>query len=293
MNQPSNHNPSEVRRLDEVRPPTSLSTVVCPNCGYSLRGLPGEGTCPECGRVYDQSELILYGFGRGGHASPANAKSSRLVWVLVAPVIWGLMLLRQMWVVGGWDYLGCFWVLGLLTTLYALARRWNSNHPGLIQVRLNDRGCVQYDDLAGPSVVREIAGANSWLVPLFAAVCLMVAVRQGFIGMTQFLIWFPLAAIATWLLWIHDRRFRIAMRQVREGAIADLNAVYYRPTSWANVRSFSLVRIKADSHRLKITRGRFVTRDAVDAELRCTEAQALEVDAMMRQWLDCARGGGK
>lgn len=40
----------------------------CGSCGYSLRGLPGEGVCPECGRRYlpsrhvnvKQNERIVY-----------------------------------------------------------------------------------------------------------------------------------------------------------------------------------------------------------------------------------------
>ena len=30
---------------------------VCPNCEYPLQGLPGEGSCPECGRAYELDAL--------------------------------------------------------------------------------------------------------------------------------------------------------------------------------------------------------------------------------------------
>jgi len=31
----------------------------CPQCEYSLQGLPEEGACPECGSAYDRSAIIL------------------------------------------------------------------------------------------------------------------------------------------------------------------------------------------------------------------------------------------
>jgi hypothetical protein len=38
-----------------------LGLTVCPECGYSLAGLPGEGVCPECGERYDQQYVVLFG----------------------------------------------------------------------------------------------------------------------------------------------------------------------------------------------------------------------------------------
>lgn len=37
----------------------------CPQCDYSLTGLPGEGVCPECGWAYDRGAVILRCKGPG------------------------------------------------------------------------------------------------------------------------------------------------------------------------------------------------------------------------------------
>jgi hypothetical protein len=34
---------------------------ICSDCGYPLIGSPDQGTCPECGKRYDQNVLILHG----------------------------------------------------------------------------------------------------------------------------------------------------------------------------------------------------------------------------------------
>ena len=56
-----------------------LRVEVCPDCGYSLEGLPEEGHCPECGRRYDSSLIVLYGWGRDDHANVGNCTPETLV----------------------------------------------------------------------------------------------------------------------------------------------------------------------------------------------------------------------
>lgn len=47
-------------------PRTILTLGRCPQCDYSLRGLPRRHQCPECGFTYDESMFVLYGWpGRG------------------------------------------------------------------------------------------------------------------------------------------------------------------------------------------------------------------------------------
>ncbi|MGH7132361.1 MAG: hypothetical protein ACREJO_10500 [Phycisphaerales bacterium] len=43
---------------DLSRLPKHLA-IPCGKCGYSLRGLPFTGACPECGEPYDQGEIVF------------------------------------------------------------------------------------------------------------------------------------------------------------------------------------------------------------------------------------------
>ncbi len=164
--------------VDAPAIPSDLLTKVCPNCAYSLDGLPDTGTCPECGRPYDQSEVILYGWARGRHENISNAKRSRIVWLLILPFLYEFpqIIFNPVKTL-------TFIVLGVsLPVAYLLFRRQSSDHPGLIQVRLNNRQCVQYNDLTGPSVIRELLWSHGWLLPLLTMIALLVYVRSHHAG---------------------------------------------------------------------------------------------------------------
>lgn len=279
---------------DATKIPPTLWTTVCPNCGYSLEGLGEAGTCPECGAPYDRSVIVLHGDARGKHESIANAKLSRLPvvagFLIFYMAIQGLNLANGVRAGSGWTIACIAYICAFI--VFQVIRRQNTAHPGLIQVRLGPWGCVQYDDLSGPSLVREITRGYGWIVPVAILTIYVVAVCRGWKESLEYLLIALVALIWAPFAWRESQRFRNAMRQMRSGAIADLNAALCEPASWANITSFRLDEIAKGRHRLTINAdfGTFTTRTSppVDAEVNCTSEQAAQLRELLREWI---RGG--
>jgi hypothetical protein len=245
--------------------PASLASAVCANCGYSLTGLTGIRVCPECGKEYDESEVVLYGWARGRHENLANTKRTRLVWVLLSSFAFIVFQLPSL-ALGGTRYDLLIFAAMAVSAGLLLFRRSESGHPGLIQVRLSDRGCVQYDNLHAPSAIGELARSHGWVVPLVAAIVLLILPRGRMIDPIQFWIWFPLSIIAVPIAWRACRKFRAKMREVRSGSIADANSVSYTRSPWTDVGSYSLKPARKANYRLRIdTFTKFFGNDVVNA----------------------------
>ena len=113
----------------------------CPDCGYSLTGLPEEGVCPECGFAYNPDMIVLYGWAGWGHGGDATRRRTVGWWigtVLASALIlslfgaYGAVLLVAYW---GW--------------MIYRRRQLSLDTPAPVQLRLFPDGFGQRDGL-GP-----------------------------------------------------------------------------------------------------------------------------------------------
>jgi hypothetical protein len=178
----------------------------------------------------------------------------------------------------------------VLIELVMLFRRQETSHPGLIQVRLGDWGCVQYDNLNGPSLLFQTACSHLWAVPCAVALGLVIAFSSHLINAMAFWIFLALSILKFPSLWRLGTRLRRSFREVRDNSLADANAPISRPMSWNLVSGFSLARISDTTHRLIVKKETHFFRletasYPVDAEIKCTAEQAEKLRELIQEWI--------
>ena len=133
--------------MDVPSPPDPLRLSNCPGCGYALEGLAAHGNCPECGDPYDQSVVVLHGFGAGRQSSIATARPREAA---ITAGVYAIVLC--FWIVewrrkGRLDAYGIIWLVALLAWLVGgLWKRWRTDMPGLAQVWLGADGVRQVNN---------------------------------------------------------------------------------------------------------------------------------------------------
>lgn len=246
-----------------------LRLECCPDCAYSLTGLPAEGICPECGRAYDQRMIVLYGWGRGDHVNMGNCSRETLLgYALVAGMIMFVVLLM-------WNALLAAVVAGLIgLAALRVPPRWINPYPGLVQVRLRDIGCEQRDDLSGPSMWKDVIRVMNWLgwIGLLALVAYSYLVWDNSVP----LIFFAYATFRT-----IGRFYR--QRQAAKLA-GDPDAHGFVP--WSRVDHIAIQPISPTQHRITF-RGMskwFSAPEPVDADVLLTAIQASELRQRIAAW---------
>ena len=253
----------------------------CPTCGYALEGLPLEGTCPECGRAYDQTLFVLHGFGRGWHSNFGTAPPRvAYAWASLTTFMFLLMahsFLKHGAVSRSHD-LGMMGVI-LLPSLVMLLQRCGNGYPGLVQAWLTPEGCGQNDDLhADPTFPRMIR--NIGLPLAMTLVITGIVLRDGWSELRFMLIGLAIGGL---IVLIAKRRWRSRLRKSSNPAATPL-------TAWCHVGHIIVQELGDQRYRISIT---FADGDGsgtpVDIEVKCSDATAADVRRQAEQWLHDAR----
>ena len=280
---------------ETIEIPECLRAAVCPNCGYALEGLPRAGTCPECGRPYGNSQVVLHGFARGKHESPQNAKRSRLVWVILCSTGWFLIQFPQVFMSGLRSNVVVLAIapLALAPLILMLLRRGATQHPGPAQLRLSEQGCLQIDDLVGPSELQKKVDANRWMALPLVSLVIAIMYAEHKVDRMAFWFWFSIPLIAAAFQWLYARELRGGAQPIPDGAIADAAAIHLAPTPWSHVTGFTVVPVSGGAHRVTVYASRpQVARShstPIDAEISCSPEVANELRGVLGQWVRRAR----
>lgn len=142
--------------LDET-----LRLTNCRNCGYRLTGLPEEGACPECGKRYGQSVIVLHGWGRGKQKNPHTAKRQPIT-LFEAFVILGITALVVRFPLSrNSTSMVVFLAIAFLSTGVAWWRRSDRPLATMVRVELSSSGIQQINlenrlSVIGWDIVKEM-----------------------------------------------------------------------------------------------------------------------------------------
>jgi hypothetical protein len=251
----------------------------CPECGYSLTGLPDQGVCPECGHDYDQSMLVLHGAARGRFAEFGNATTrgaiGRVAWVFCCLVMAGATV--------SWWWRRQPVMLLLLTAGSALGvltviRRLRSDRPGLANVYLRPDGFLQRDH-DDRTLLYTLYRATSVVlaVVVFPLIVLAPDGAPAWVGTSG------VAAAA--LIFCGAFAFHAVARHGRSRA----EVFEHWRRSWHEVGRCQLEPAGNSHFRLRLrARKQDSRRELADLEFPCTTERAGRLDAMINAWIASA-----
>ena len=237
-----------------------LRLEVCPGCAYLLAGLPAEGACPECGRVYDRQSVVLYGWN----------------WRLTAPVLFASFNLLMLSANQGLHPAGRLVLIGGLIALAtaAVAQRLTIRHPAPIYVWLGPEGCAEYD-LRGDLLPK-------WAPFAICCATVFVALLLSDFGM----IFIGSVAIGIMVVLCIDAIAK--NRRLRRGPPVLPSQVRVSFAEWSEIAAVTIERgWRARAYRLRIRKHRHCWwgSDPVDAEILCSDAQVEPLRKCIEEWI--------
>lgn len=261
----------------------------CPSCDYSLVGLPREGTCPECGRTYDQTTVVLGGWARGSKQTLATSPPRALaamaaVWLCIAGLVMfslGSFAIRTVHL----PMIASCLIAGFYFAIPIIQRMQRTSQRPPVQVRLNSAGCSQttslrrrdYDDPL-QILLRVIpAGLGvACLAHLFwrDRNSTFIYILVGLILFTSALNWF-----------VRKYGRRKASKKPLAAALIPEDAVTEPPTFWRDVHDVDLGTGLTGRLRLRISEGAWWHRTwAVDLEFAASPAEVEELERQIAAW---------
>ena len=126
----------------------------CPDCGYALTGLPPAGRCPECGIPYDDTMIVIYGFGAGARQRGYNRRDERPSWMRITLFCAVGVVVAFMWLsTGGGRGLGLVMTVFLAASMWDWWRRRAIASPLPVQLRMTPEGFAQRDGFGAVTLV--------------------------------------------------------------------------------------------------------------------------------------------
>jgi hypothetical protein len=151
-----------------------LRLDMCPQCGYWLGGLPPEGRCPECGRNYDQTIMVITGKGRGKFDSLVSGTWRGAVWLVVSSA-YVVFILSQL---PNASFAMAFLVAIAIVTLGQLYAKFFSDRSLRMQLWISSAGVTQVASTREARRMLLIA-SSVWVIYIPIGLILLVYFARG------------------------------------------------------------------------------------------------------------------
>jgi hypothetical protein len=135
----------------------------CPNCGYSLEGLPGRHVCPECGLEYEK-DAVVFKEPRWGWKALAIA-NGLLALLGIALCVWRSRPSVFIWIPLGCGVIAACWVWKLSRRKHVVlvsrsTIRIMGKTPGAVVYRMEDVGQISWSFLSGDIHIKRPDGSE-------------------------------------------------------------------------------------------------------------------------------------